>query len=106
MVMVGYGYGGILWYQAQWDTYQQLNAPGISITWQELFVLVVACHILGNEFAKGFVFYCGNASVVSLVNSKRSRISSVMDLVRHLTLLTLWHNIYPRTKHIGGKKND
>ena len=29
-----------------------------------------------------------------------------MDLVRHLTLLTLRHNFYPRERHIEGKKND
>ena len=29
-----------------------------------------------------------------------------MDLVRHLTLLTLRHNFYPRDKHIEGKKNE
>ena len=42
------GYGGILgnrWFQGQWETRHQLNAPGISIAWQELFALVVACHL-------------------------------------------------------------
>lgn len=34
-------------------------------------------------------FYCDNQSVVSNVGSKRSRIPRVMDLVPHLTLLTL-----------------
>lgn len=35
------GYGGILgqkWFQGRWETHHQLNAPGISIAWQELFV--------------------------------------------------------------------
>lgn len=104
------GYGGILgrkWFQGRWETHQQLNAPGISIAWQELFALVVACHIWGDEFAhKRIVFYCDNASVVSIVNSKRSHIPRVMDLIRHLTLLTLKHNFYPRAKHIKGKRND
>ena len=104
------GYGGILgrkWFQGRWETHQQLSAPGISIAWQELFALVVACHIWGDEFAhKRIVFYCDNASVVSIVNSKRSHIPRVMDLVRHLTLLTLKHNFYPRAKHIEGKRND
>ena len=94
------GYGGILghkWFQGRWETHQQLSAPGISIAWQELFALVVACHIWGEEFAqKRIVFYCDNASVVSIVNSKGSRIPRVMDLVRHLTRLTLRHNFYPK----------
>ena len=104
------GYGGILgnkWFQGQWETHQQLNAPGISIAWQGLFALVVACHIWTDEFAnKRIVFYCDNASVVSIVNSKQSRIPRVMDLVWHLTLLTLRHNFYRRERHIEGKKND
>ena len=29
-----------------------------------------------------------------------------MDLVRHLTLLTLEHNFYLKTIHIEGKKNE
>ena len=104
------GYGGIpgkKWFQGQWETHHQLTAPGISIAWQELFALVVACQLWGAELAnKRIVFYCDNESVDSIVNSKRSRIPRVMDLVRHLTLLTLRHNFYPRAKHIEGKKNE
>ena len=40
------GNGGILgnkWFQGQWETHQQRSAAGISIAWQELFALVVAC---------------------------------------------------------------
>lgn len=77
------------------------------LAWQELFALVVACHMWADEFVnKRIVFYCDNASVVSLVSSKQSRIPRVMDLVRHLTPLTLRHNCYPRERHIEGKKND
>lgn len=69
--------------------------------------MVVACHLWGDEFAnKRIVFYCDNKSVVSIVNSKRSHILRVMDLVRHFTLLTLRHNFYPRAEHIEGKKNE
>lgn len=104
------GYGGILgnrWFQGQWETRHQLNAPGISIAWQELFALVVACHLWGGEFAnKRIVFYSDNESVVNIVNSKRSHIARAMDLVRHLTFVTLRYNFYPRAKHIEGKKNE
>ena len=104
------GYGGILgkkWFHGRWETLHQLNAPGISIAWQELFALVVACHLWGGEFAnKRIVFYCDNESVVNIVNSKRSHIPRVIDLVRHLTLVTLRYNFYPRAKHIEGKKNE
>ena len=44
--------------------------------------------------------------MVSIVNSKRSHIPRVMDLVRHLTLLTFKYNIYIRVEHIAGKNNE
>ena len=68
--------------------------------------MVVAYHLWGDGFAnKRIVFYYDNKSVVSIiVNSKRSHIPTVMDLVRHFTLLTLRHNFYPRAEHIEGKK--
>ena len=47
-----------------------------------------------------------NESVANIVNSKRSRIPRVMDLVRHLTLLTLKYNIYIQVQHIAGKRNE
>ena len=62
---------------------------------------------MGEESAnKCIVFYCDNASVVSMVNSKRSHIPRVMDLLGHLTLLSLRHNCHPMARHIEGKKND
>lgn len=104
------GYGGIFkskWFSGPWEPHQKLGEPGISIAWQELFALVVACHLWGEHFSnKRILFYCDNESVVSIVNSKRSRIPRVMDLVRHLTLLTLKYNIYIRVQHIAGKINE
>ena len=50
--------------------------------------------------------FCDNESVVSIVNTKRSRIPRVMDLVRHLTLLTLGSNFCIRAEFIEGKRND
>ncbi|KAL9954485.1 hypothetical protein ACROYT_G042033 [Oculina patagonica] len=104
------GYGGIFkskWFSGPWEPHQKLGEPGISIAWQELFALVVACHLWGEHFSnKRILFYCDNESVVSIVNSKRSRIPRVMDLVRHLTLLTLKYNIYIQVQHIAGKINE
>jgi len=44
------GFGGIFgprWFQGSWQTHQQLDQPGISIAWQELFAIVVACNLWG-----------------------------------------------------------
>lgn len=90
-----------------WQPHQQLGQPSISIAWQELFALVVACDLWGEVFSnKRILFFCDNESVVNIVNSKQSRIPRVMDLVRHLTLLTLKHNLYVKVRHIEGKRNE
>lgn len=49
------GFGGIFatqWFQGQWRGHQHLWQPGISIAWQELFALVVACHLWGSTFGQ------------------------------------------------------
>ena len=104
------GFGGIFssrWFHGQWRAHQQLGQPGISNAWKELFALVVACHLWGSTFSnKSILFFCDNQSVAEIVNSKRSRIPRVMDLVRHLTLLTLKYNFYLKVSHIEGKRNE
>ena len=105
-----YGFGGAFgthWFQGIWLPSQYLGQPGISIMWQEFFAIVTACHLWANQFAnKRIIFYCDNESVVSVINSKRSRIPRVMDLLRSLTLLTLRYNIYFKARHIPGKQNE
>jgi len=67
------GIFGSKWFQSGWQTNQQLGQSGISIAWQELFALVVACHLWGKDFSnKRILFFCDNESVVNIVNSKRS----------------------------------
>lgn len=104
------GFGGIFeshWFQGPWEPSQHLGQPGISIAWQEFFAIVVACNLWADQFAnKRIILYCDNESVVTIINSKRSRIPRVMDLLRNFTLITLRHNIYFRAKHIPGKKNE
>ena len=42
------GYGGFFqnkWFQGQWLPSQKLGQPGISILWQELYAINVACHL-------------------------------------------------------------
>ena len=80
----------------------------MSIAWQQRVAIVVACHLCWASFAsKSIIYYCDNESVVHIVNSKRSRIPRIMDLMRHLkTLLTLEHKFYLKIMHIEWKKNE
>ncbi len=104
------GFGGIFekkLFQGACKPHQKLGQPGISISWQEFFAIVVACHIWGNLLQDHRIkFHCDNEAVMTIINTKRPRIHRVMDLLRHLTLLTLQHNIYIRAVHIPGKHND
>ena len=94
------GFGGIFgtkWFQGHWRPHQLLGVPNISIAWQKLFAIVVACHIWGAQIQnKRIEFKCDKEAVVNMINSKRSKIPRAMDLIRHLTLLTLQYNIYVR----------
>ena len=79
------GYGGFFrgkWFQGKWEPHQQLGQPEISIAWQELFAIVVACHIWGESLQnKRIILNCDNESVANIVNFKRSRIPRAMDLL-------------------------
>ena len=104
------GFGGVFgkkWFQGAWAKHQKLDHPGISTAWQELFAIVAACQIWGKLLSNHRIkFHCDNEAVVKIINTKRSHASRTMDLLRHLTLLTMQFNIYLHAVHIPGKQND
>ena len=55
---IGYsGYFNGKWFQGQWLPHMQLSrVMGISIEWQELFPIVVACAIYGTPIFTGNTF--------------------------------------------------
>ena len=97
------GYEGIFqkrFFQGKWLPCQQLGQRGISILWQELYAINVVCYLWGTHWtSKRIHFYCDNQGVVKVINSRRSKVPRVMDLVRDLTLCTLQHNFYFRAVH-------
>ena len=104
------GYGGFFqnsWFQGKWLPHQSLGQPGMSILWQELFAINIACHLWGPHWtSKRIKFYCDNLGVVEVINSRKSKIPRVMDLVRDLTLCTLRHNFFFRAVNVPGKNNN
>ena len=104
------GFGGIYgsqWFQGTWLAHQTLSSPGVSIAWQELYAIVVACAIWGPEWTrKRILFHCDNSAVVSIINTKRSKSERVMSLVRKLTLLTLQYSFYFKAVHVPGAMNE
>ena len=105
------GFGGYLqgkWFQGHWPPHMRLNRErGISIEWQELFPIVVACSIWHPFLAgKRLQFWCDNESVVSIINSGHSKVPRIMELVRKLVLLSMQHNFLVRARHVPGVSNE
>lgn len=105
------GFGGYLqgkWFQGHWPPQMRLNRErGISIEWQELFPIVVACSIWHPFLAgKRLQFWCDNESVVSIINSGHSKVPRIMELVRKLVLLSMQHNFLVRARHVPGVSNE
>ncbi len=104
------GFGGIhgsQWFQGRWASHQSLGVAGISIAWQELYAIVVACYIWGAQWKnKRVLFYCDNAAVVAIVNTKKSKGEQIMKLVRSIKALTLKYNFYFKAKHVAGARNE
>ena len=105
------GFGGFLqgkWFQGHWPPHMRLNKDrGISIEWQELFPIVVACAIWHPFFTgKRLQFWCDNESVVAIINSGHSKAPCVMYLVRFLVLISMKHNFLVRARHVSGVSND
>lgn len=105
------GFGGYFkgkWFQGRWPPHMQLNKDrGISIEWQELFPIIVACAIWFPYFSgKRIQFWCDNQSVVAILNSGRSKAPRIMDLLRFLVLLSMKHNFFVRARHVPGVSNE
>ena len=105
------GFGGYFngqWFQGKWLPHMHLSpTKGISIEWQELFPIVVACALWFPQFSgKRIQFWCDNESVVAIINSGHSMAPRIMDLLRFLVLLSMKHNFFVRARHVPGVSND
>ena len=104
------GFGGYFngkWFQGRWPHHLLINkSTGISIEWQELFPIVIACALWHPHFSgKRLQFWCDNKSVVAIINSGHSKAPRVMDLVRFLVLISMKHNFLVRARHVPGVSN-
>ena len=106
------GYGAYLhpcWFQGKWLPQHTLgSSPDISITWQELFPIYLAGAIWGPIASwcnRHVQFSCDNQAVVSIINTKSSKIPRIMDLLRPITLFTLKYNFTLTAIHFEGAQN-
>ena len=79
---------------------------GISITWQELYPIYLACMLWGPMWAnRRICFHCDNQATVTILSTKTSQIPRIMNLVRLITLQTLLFNFTFTSKHVPGVDN-
>ena len=105
------GFGGYFRgqrFQGRWPPHMQIHRErGISIEWQELFPIVVACAIWFPHFSgKRVQFWCDNESVVAIINSGHSKAPRILDLLRFLVLISMKHNFFVRVRHVPGVSNE
>lgn len=101
-------YGGF--FKSQW--FQGLFPPDFfheqqSMALCELYPIVLAAALWGSNWAnKRILFYCDNLSTVNIISKGRSKVPSIMKLMRRLTFLSCVHNFVIHAKHIPGVEND
>ena len=96
------GYGVLFkthWFYGSWpESWQSLN-----ITVLELFPIVIALHIWGDQLAdKCVTFVTDNAALVDIINKQTSKHKIVMILIRDMVLTTLKFNIFSTARHLQG----
>ena len=95
------------WCNAKWPDVWHENGFTKDITVLELFPIVAAIFIWGNELRnKKIRFYCDNQAVVHILNTMTSKSPAVMMLMRVFTLQCLHYNCWVKASHISGAKNE
>ena len=109
----GSGYAGYYfrtgqWFQSSWPGHLQLPVDSeLSIAFQELYPIVVACLLFGDQWThKNVLFLCDNSAAVHVINKGRSKSPKVMQLVRRLVLLATCKGFNYASMHLKGILND
>ena len=94
------------WSYGRWPETWHKQGITKDITVLELFPILVALHLWGEELRnKKIKFHCDNIAVVHILNSMTSKSDHVMHIVRLLTIKCLEINIVIKAVHIPGTKN-
>ena len=93
---------GTKWFSGEWP----LEMKDLHITVKELFPIVLAVEIWGQNLSNHKVlFMTDNQAVAEIINKTSSKEKNLMKLVRRLVLASLKCNIHFKAKHIAGKTN-
>jgi hypothetical protein len=105
-----HGFGGYYrgkWFQGRWpDEIQTLGSDSLSMALLELYPIVVAAVIWGQEWiGKRIKFCCDNLATVQIINKRRSKSPMIMKLLRKLTWKSACDNFIITSVHVPGKEN-
>lgn len=98
------GIFGNHWFQGYFPLGLQLEDTSMAL--YELYPIVMACVLWGHLWAcKKLLFHCDNLATVEIINKGRSKVNSIMKLMRKLTFHAASHNFVIHAVHIEGKRN-
>lgn len=99
------GYGAI--FQDQWfNGYWHPSQYDHSIAYKELFPIIIAAHVWGSGWSRKHVlFRSDNQAVVAILNSRTSRDSAIMHLLRSLLMSAARSNFTFKAEYLPGKQN-
>lgn len=94
------------WFMGKFDDIALCEGDLMSMAFCELYPIVMACVLWGHEWrCKRILFHCDNMSAVDIVNKGRSKVKTIMKLVRRLTLCSALNNFTIHCTHIPGVRN-
>lgn len=100
-------FGGIYrneWFQGEFPS--ELLYEQTSMALLELYPIVMACMLWGKFWnRKRILFNCDNIATVEIINKGRSKISSIMKLMRTLTYQSAINGFVIHAQHIPGVDN-
>ncbi|XP_060077427.1 uncharacterized protein LOC132556980 [Ylistrum balloti] len=101
-------FGGIYknqWFQGVFPAELQRSEPSMALF--ELYPIVMACVLWGHQWCKKRVlFHCDNMATVDIITKGRSKVKSIMRLVRTLTFHSAMYNFIVHARHIPGSDNN
>ncbi|XP_069128708.1 uncharacterized protein [Argopecten irradians] len=98
------GIYGVHWFQDYFPAALMLEQSSMAL--YELYPIVMAGVLWGHLWLrKRILFYCDNMATVEIITKGRSKINSIMKLMRRLTFHSAKHNFVIHAKHIMGTKN-
>ena len=99
------GYGALFmthWFHGEWPQ----DWLSFSITWKELFPIVVALEMWGLTLRNNCItLHTDNYAAVYILNRQTSKDQHIMHLVRRFVLCCMKYNLLIKAVHLPGKQN-